>query len=230
MKVCYVDESGNQPQDPCLVMVGIIVDAARLNRTREEFAEIFDLVQSLFQENLRELKGSKMIFGKDRWRNIDPELRKRIAQYFCDWLARRKHHIALAGIDRHRLSEVGAANFPELQGDPWLAAAVHVALQIQKHHQGSQSNKGQTFLFFDENKAKADFLAELVFAPPAWTDAYYERDRKRAQFDQLIDSAFAVKSHHAGLVQIADLFALILRRYAELHDFESPELWPGETP
>src|SRR3990170_485665 len=62
MKVCYVDESGNGEQDRCLVMVGIVVDALRLNRTREEFNEVFDVVQSLFQENLRELKGAKIIF------------------------------------------------------------------------------------------------------------------------------------------------------------------------
>jgi hypothetical protein len=44
VKVCYVDETGNTAQDPCLVMVGILVDAYRLNRTREEFADIFDEV------------------------------------------------------------------------------------------------------------------------------------------------------------------------------------------
>lgn len=46
--------------------------------------------------------------------------------------------------------------------------------------------------------------------------------------DQMIDSSFVVKSHHAGLVQVADLYAMILRRYAELHDYNSPEQWDGE--
>jgi hypothetical protein len=35
-------------------MVGILVDAYRTNRAREEFSEIFDDVQALFEENLRE--------------------------------------------------------------------------------------------------------------------------------------------------------------------------------
>ncbi len=105
MKICYVDESGNNPEDPCLVMVGVVVDAYRLNRTREEFADIFDEIQTLFEENLRELKGSKMIFGRDRWRKVDPEVRKRIAGYLCDWIADRKHHIALAAVvDDDRLA------------------------------------------------------------------------------------------------------------------------------
>lgn len=34
MKLCYMDESGNRDSDSCLVMVGVMVDDARLNRTR----------------------------------------------------------------------------------------------------------------------------------------------------------------------------------------------------
>lgn len=228
MKVCYVDESGNQDQDPCLVMVGIVVDTLRLSRTQEEFKEIFDIVQGLFQENLRELKGSKMIFGRDRWRSVDRTIRKRIAEFFCNWVVNRKHHIVLAAIDRKRLDQIGGKDFPEVANDPWLAASLHIALQLQKHHQSKAKNKGRTFLFVDENKRAADQLAELLFAPPDWTDAYYGRGKKQPRLDQLIDSAFAVKSHHAGLVQVADLYALILRRYAELHDYGSTELWDGE--
>ncbi|TFH42189.1 MAG: DUF3800 domain-containing protein [Lysobacterales bacterium] len=109
-----------------------------------------------------------------------------------------------------------------------MAGSLHLALQIQKHHQSKGNNKGQTFLFVDENKKSADQLAELLFAPPEWSDAYYDRDKKQARLDQVIDSAFAVKSHHAGLVQVADLYALILRRYVELHDYGSAEIWDGE--
>lgn len=228
MKVCYVDESGNQEQDPCVVMVGIVVDSMRLNRTREEFNDVFEVVQGLFQENLRELKGSKMIFGRDRWRNVKPEVRKRIAEFFCTWLVSRKHHLVLAAIDREAMQQVDVDGHPEIAANPWLACSVHVALQLQKHHQAQSKNKGHTFLFVDENKKDADRLAELLFSPPAWTDEYYGRKKKQPRLDQLIDSAFAVKSHHAGLVQVADMYALILRRYAELHDYNQPELWDGE--
>lgn len=228
MKVCYVDESGNQRCDPCLVMVGIVVDAARLNRTRDEFNEIFDTVQSLFDTNLRELKGTKMIFGRDRWRNVDPNTRKQITKYFCDWIVNRKHHLVMAAIDRSKFSTTDGSAFSEVSHAPWLTASLHIALQLQKHYQSAKKNKGHTFLFVDENKKSADSLAELLFNPPEWTDHYYERNKKQARLNQLIDSAFAVKSHHAGLVQVADLYALILRRYAELNEYKSEELWDGE--
>jgi hypothetical protein len=228
MKVCYVDESGNDANDPCLVMVGIVVDAYRLNRTREEFGEIFDTIQRLFQDNLKELKGAKMIFGRDRWRKVDAETRKRIAGSLCNWVVDRKHHIVLAAIDRRRFKQADGTRFPEVSADPWLACSLHIALQLQKNYQGKEKNKGRTFLFIDENKQKADELAELLFEPPEWTDSYYGRCKNKARLDQLIDSSFAVKSHHAGLVQVADMYALILRRYAELHDYGSSELWEGE--
>lgn len=99
---------------------------------------------------------------------------------------------------------------------------------MQKHNQGRGNNKGHTFLVFDENKAKADDLAELLWTPPPSTDDFYDKKRQQERLDQLIDSAFTVKSHHAGLVQVADLYAFILRRYVELKDYGSGEEWIGE--
>ncbi len=237
MKVCYVDESGNDTKDPCLVMVGIVVDAYRLNRTREELGEIFDDIQQQVREslkesqkkfNLKEFKASKAIFGRGRWREVDPEIRQRITRFLCNWVVERKHHIVLAAIDRERFGQSDRSRFPEVANDPWLACSLHIALQIQKYHQGKEKNKGRTFLFIDENKQKADKLSELLFEPPEWTDPYYGRRKNQARLDQLIDSSFAVKSHHAGLVQVADLYALILRRYAELHEYKRSEEWEGE--
>jgi hypothetical protein len=228
MKVCYVDESGNDTKDPCLVMVGIVIDAYRLNRTREEFGEIFDDIQRLFQGNLKELKATKVLYGRDRWRNVDHETRKRIVSSLCDWVVKRKHHIVLAAIDRERFKQADGSRFPEVSADPWLAGSLHIALQLQKKYQGEEKNKGRTFLFIDDDKQKADKLSELLFKPPKWTDSYYQRRGNQAPLDQLIDSSFAVKSHHVGLVQVADMYALILRRYAELHEYNRSEKWKGE--
>lgn len=155
MKICYVDESGNQSTDPCLIMVGLLVDALRLHRTREEFGDIFDTVKENFEEDLKELKGSKMLFGRDRWRKIDPAIRKGIAERLCAWLCERKHHVVLAAIDKAKFEKQKSSSLPDFTNDPWLASAVHVALQVQKSNQGKSHNKGLTFLVFDENKANS---------------------------------------------------------------------------
>jgi len=229
MKFCYCDESGMQDKDPCFIAVGIVIDAARLNRTKDAFGDIFDTIQKLFPEQLRELKGSKLLLGRDRWRNIDPTIRKTICESLCNWIGHRKHDLIITAIDREKYTATKATVPEELQRGVWVAGMTHLALQLQKLHQNERNNKGRTLLIIDDNKQFADHLAEVLWLPPAWTDSYYDRGRKQEQLDQIIDSAFAVRSHHAGMVQVADLFALVFRRFAEIKDFASAEEWEGET-
>ena len=228
MKFCYVDESLDNQCQLVQVMVGIVVDAQRLNRTRLEFGEIFGVVGDAFPGALRELKGSKIFYGRDGWRQVAPEVRKDIFRRFCEWLSDRKHHLAMSAIDVGRFNSDLPAHYPETLKDLWVAGAVHIALQLQRLRQGLDKNKGHTVIIFDENKLKADKLNEVLFGPPEWTEPYYDKTKKHQPLDQIIDSAFFTKSHHAGLAQVADLFAFAFRRYAELTEYEIQPEYPGE--
>src|SRR5262249_55093260 len=138
------------------------------------------------------------------------------------------HHLALAAINRKKSQEQKSKEIPKECQDEWLASGLHVALQIQKANQGKGKNKGHTFLIFDDNKTKAEKLSDLLWEPPTWTDDYYGKTNKQQRLDQIVDTTFTIKSHHAGLVQVADLFAFIFRLYAEMSDFGQPEEWQGE--
>ena len=138
------------------------------------------------------------------------------------------HCLAISAIDIRRFKAGLPDDYPDGLRDLWLAGAVHIALQLQKLHQTIKKNKGHTVLIFDENKVKADKLNEILFTPPEWTEPYYEKRRKQAPLDQIIDSAFFTKSHHAGLAQVADLFAFVFRRYAELTEYGAEPVYPGE--
>jgi hypothetical protein len=81
---------------------------------------------------------------------------------------------------------------------------------------------------FDEYRAKGDALAELLFDPPAWTEAYYNRSADADPLDQITDTAFYARSHHVGLVQVVDVFAFVLRRFTELADYGAQEGYEGE--
>jgi Protein of unknown function (DUF3800) len=229
MKFCYVDESLDNQSQLVQVMVGIVVDAHRLNRTRLEFGEIFSMVGDAFPGALRELKGSKIFYGRDGWRQVAPETRKEIFRRFCAWLTDRKHHLAISAIDVARFGTDLPAGYPETIKDLWVAGALHIALQLQRLHQSLGKNKGHTVLIFDENKLKADRLNEVLFAPPQWTEPYYDKTRKQQSLDQIVDSAFFTKSHHAGLTQVADLFAFVFRRYAELTEYGVEPEYEGEA-
>ena len=126
------------------------------------------------------------------------------------------------------MKEYGESETATERRDKWLAAGLHIALQIQKANQKTKKNKGHTFLVFDDNKQKADNLSDLLWQPPHWTDDYYDKKPRGERLDQIIDTTFSIKSHHAGLVQVADLFAFILRRYVEIEDFRAGQQWPGE--
>lgn len=226
MKICYVDETGIDGKDRHVVMVGILVDAYGLNKTRVEFDGIFSALQRT--TIMKELKGTKMIFGNDEWRKVDESIREEITDSFCNWVVERKHSIVLSAIDRTLFKPEADDTIPKQCKDIWVAGGLHIVLQIQKHFQKEKKNKGHTFLIFDDNPVFAKRLSDLLWKPPAWIDDYYGRKPKQDPLDQIINTTFTVNSEHAGLVQVADIFAVIFKRHAELRDPQTKEKVPGE--
>lgn len=225
VKLCYVDETGTDGQSRLVVMVGIVADSRRLHRTQTDFADTFARLGEGTVKELRELKSVELYRGHGPWKGVDGPDRAAIIGDLCAWLCERKQDIALAAIDVERFREDSLHE----DLDHWMTAALHIALQVQRAHQGLKKRKGSTFLIFDEHQRHADRLAELLFDPPEWTDAYYGRSKHQERLDQVIDTAFYARSHHVGFVQVADLFAFLFRRYAELHDYGVPPAYEDEV-
>ena len=231
MKVCYVDDSGNPSQDRIFVMVGIVADTTRLHKTDVEFNKFLKDVRSVFPENLKELKGSRILYGKGAWRQVDAAKRKQIFTDLSVWLDSRKHDIIVSAIDVEKVKQSGNIHNTvpkEIASELWVAVGLNIALQIQARNQGEDKNKGNTFLFIDDNAQKLPLLCELLWEPPAWIDGFYPRKKKEERLNQIIDTAFAVQSHHCSLVQVADLLAFVVRRHFELQNqIDKPE-WKEE--
>jgi hypothetical protein len=229
MKVCYVDESGNTTQDQMFVMVGIIADATKLHKTSREFAEFFEKVRSVFPEDLKELKGSRILYGRGAWRQVDPAKRKKIFVDLSKWLDNRGHSVLISAIDTKKVTANSTTTPKEITDNLWAAAGLNIALQIQGKHQGEEKNKGNTFLFIDDNAQKLPALCKLLWTPPTeWIDGYYPKKPKAEHLNQIIDTAFAVRSHHCNLVQVADLLAFIVRRHFELLNKVNKPEWNEE--
>lgn len=227
MFFAYVDETGIDGQSPATVMAGIVVNAERLNRTQVELAKIFDVLESSASGAFKELKSSDLLRGKGVWRHMDNATRVGKIENLCHWVGDRKHGLALSAIDNADVitDKPGAV---ELK-DPWQASAWHIALQLQRCHQKQKGSKGRTILVFDDNKVGVSKITEAIYAPPPWTDTYYERAKRQDRLDCIIDTPFAAQSHLIGLVQVADVYAAIFRRYTELHDYDDVERYPGES-
>jgi len=231
MKVCYVDESGSPAQDQIFVMVGIIADATRLHRTSREFATFFEKVRNVFPEDLKELKGSRILYGKGAWRQVDAAKRKQIFADLSAWLDERKHSILVYALDTKKVAAASKQHTTvpsAIATNLWVATGMNIALQIQAKHQMEEKNKGNTFLFIDDNAQKLPALCELLWTPPAWLDGYYPKKPREEHLNQIIDTAFAVQSHHCSLVQVADLLAFVVRRYFELLNKVNKPEWDEE--
>ena len=109
----------------------------------------------------------------------------------------------------------------------WSIASMHLVLGIQKQYQREKQNKGKTLFIFD-NACNGDELLRYVLDPPEATAGFYNRAKKQLPLDQVIDVPYFADSRHVGLIQVADLFAFLLRLYAELAEGVIDEKYDGE--
>ena len=226
MKFCYLDESGHGAE--ITVVVGIIVDALRMHRTKADWSELLEELQTISPGHLDELKGGALYRGRDYWRQWDAGERIRVVEKIIKWMAQRKHKVTFGAVSKtNLLKEKDQFDLDGFQtANMWSLAAMHVILSIQKRYQREPKNKGNTLFIFDKPEQKR--LLELVLNPPIATDMFYSRKRNHPAHDQVIDVPFFADSRHIGLIQVADLFAYFIRLYAELTDKTIDEKFEGE--
>jgi Protein of unknown function (DUF3800) len=106
-------------------------------------------------------------------------------------------------------------------------------------HQREARNKGHTVIIFDQGRGAGE-VAEIVLKPPPWSDSFYEYERlirrrhrelpnPEQPLSMIVDVPYFADSRHVGMLQIADLFAYLLRRYAELRAGLRNEEYSGEA-
>jgi hypothetical protein len=232
--ICYADESGctglefdkNQPH---FVMVGILANTYSLHRTQSDFGEITDTFRQLTGKDFQEVKADQLYAGRGPWAVVTGERRHPAYRSVLEWLVRRKHDVIFSAIDTRVFFERLAADtrLPSLLPAPYIAAALHIALAVQRRNQGQEKNKERTLLIYDQQEQFDKRISELISRPADWTDPYYGY-KSGDRLGQIIDTAYFVRSHHASLIQVADLIAFVFRRHAEINDGGDPERFSGE--
>lgn len=226
MKFCYVDESGHGSE--ITVVAGIIVDALRMHRTKDDWKELLDDLQSILPGQIRELKGGELYRGRDYWRQLDGGERVQVIERIIMWMSSRRHKVTFGAVSKTSLlRQKDNYSLGGLQSKSmWTIAAMHLILSVQKTYQGEPKNKGHTLFVFDEPRRRD--LLEIVLRPPTATDGFYKRKKAQSALDQVIDVPYFADSRHIGLIQVADLFAYLIRLYAELVDGVIDEKFGGE--
>jgi Protein of unknown function (DUF3800) len=238
MKFAYVDESGDQGQGDAFVMAGVLVDAYRLRKYAVKFDEMIAAFLTKHPGAPKELKTKNFINGVGGWSKVDPEERKKFLSQICSLIAECSKIFGVAfSFELFNAALNGGYGQP-FEGDHWLGAALFVAALVQKKMQTERGNKGLTVLICDDNKQGMPKLADALYDSNPWLDPIYQTSTRRRgetvweeisndeRFDQIVNCAFAIKSQHSSLIQVADVVCYVYRRHLELKS--DAEAWPGE--
>lgn len=236
MKFAYFDESGDRGTggSDVFVMAGLLIDAFKIRKHTAKFDQLLRDILGKDENSPRELKTKFLIDGKKKWRHVELSLRKKYLTNICDHAVSCSKIFAVAFSFKNFDHAVNKANGELPFGrDYWVAAAIFIATSIQKKMQKEPKNKGLTVLIFDDNKMAMSKLSDLLYTAPAWFDGLYQKrkdgDKMKPEdrFNQIINSAFAIKSEHSSLIQVSDTVSYVYRRHLELMDGDD-EYWQGE--
>ena len=231
VKFIYVDESGGRDQSDVFTMCGLMVDAYKLRKKTEDFD---GMLNGMFaglpvQWPPRELKTKKFIEGGGPWKRIDAEERKQFLTDVCQLAVSNGAKVfgialSFAAFDHAKGLGLGQPT----QGNLWLASAMYTCCLLQKKMQGISGRKGLTVFIMDDNKREMPNLSDALYQRNPWYDGLYEQQKKKRgkqiwigrsphdRFDQIVNTAFAIKSDHSSLVQVADAISYVYRRHLEL--------------
>jgi hypothetical protein len=216
MKLCYCDESGTG-DEPIATMVGIVVDASRMHLTKTHWQDLLDTLSNRFGRKIAEIHTRDFYAGNGLFRDMDGPARARLITSIFEWLTERKHYVVYSSVVKKSYFEAYAEKaIPDELNTPWRFLGFHLVLAMQKHCQNHERPKGHTIYVFDNEEREKMRFTDLIARPPVWSDSYYRRGKKQDQLDQVIDAPFFGDSRDVVLIQLADMIAFLLRRYAEV--------------
>lgn len=237
MFLCYVDESGYNgkkfnPAQPVQTMAGIFPNLYNFHKSDAEFKKVFEIINQKIP--IDEIKATEIYRGRKSWKEIKPAIRDKVIEFYIKWICDRNHKFIITAIDNKQFFRIKKANsehvFFKLFPYPWLLSAFHLSLVIQKCNRCKRGNKGKTILVFDEQDAFEEALCELIFDPPDFIDEYvkFEKKKEKERLNQIVDSAYFVKSHHSSMAQVVDILSFLYRLYLELNHYGFDEAYDGE--
>lgn len=239
MKFAYIDESGDVGEGDVFVMAGLLIDAYRLRKHTAEFDQALSTFLAKHPSAPKELKTKAFINGKGGWNVVTPDERKQFLADMCD-LAIEVSKIYGFGMSFQAFNAARANGAYAIPGskDYWPLNGMFISGLIQKKMQIQSNNKGLTVIIFDDNKVHMPKLSDGLYYANPWFDGLYQQNKtvkaktvwqtpKQAErFNQVINTAFAIKSEHSSLVQVADAVSYVYRRWLELTT--QPEAYAGE--
>ena len=239
MKFIYVDESGARDQGDVFVMCGLMIDAYKLRKKTEVFDRRLEAIFARHPGRREDFKTSRFINGRGGWSDIDAVERKEFLRGVCALAVGNGGKVFGLALSFTAFDAVAAGDAQPFGNNYWLASAAFTACLVQKKMQVIKNSKGLTVVIMDDNKREMPKLSDELYQGNEWFDGLYQvrgtkrgksvwmQRKKQNRFDQIINTAFAIKSDHSSMVQVADAISYVYRRNLELTSED--EAWDGET-
>ena len=232
MKFCYIDESGLTKGDRIIVLVGVVVDSHRMHISKAEWSEMLGACSRITGKPVAEIHMRDVYRGRGEWHDVDPAIRHAVIGLYIDWLLKRKHKFTFTAVDAERLQR-RMNDAPELfagcrKVTPGCVGMLHLMCSIQKQHKSLEKPKGHTVLVCDGDTQLDENILDWSCSPPAWTDTFYDKEKRQQRFDQIVDVPYYGDSKRILLLQMSDLLAYILRLNVLLRESCEDERYRGE--
>ena len=238
MKFAYIDESGSTAEGDVFVMAGLVIDAYNLRKATALFDDELRTFLGAYPVQQRELKTKAFINGNSNWSLIPAQDRKEFLTKICD-LATQKTEIIAFGMSFQSFNGICKDTLP--YKNYWEMNGMFISALIQIRAQKlpkKQKKKGLTVLIFDDNQRGMPKVSDGLYQADPWFDGLYNQKKnvrgnttwpaipKDKRFDYIVNTAFAIKSEHSSLIQIADAISYVYRHNLELATMD--EKWKGE--
>lgn len=238
MKFAYVDESGDREQSDVFVMAGLLIDAYRLRKHTIAFDAMIKEFLAKHPGAPTEIKTKALLNGAGGWSKVDAADRKTFVSDIGDLAigCTKIYPIAFSFQQFDKAMKGGHGHPFNTYGQ---ATALFIASLVQQKMQDEDGNKGLTVLICDDNRMDMSALSDHLYTASPWFDPIYQRGVKKKgfptrwravqpdeRFDRIVNTGFAIKSHHSSFVQVADVVCYVYRRDLELHTED--EAWEGE--
>ena len=221
-------------------MCGLMVDAYKLRKKTADFDRRLEVLFARHPGARADLKTRRFINGSGGWSAIDAEERKEFLTGVCRLAVENGGKVFGIGLSFDAFDTAAATGLAQPFGDNyWLCGALFTSCLVQKKMQTIKNGKGLTVVIMDDNKREMPRLSDALYQGDPWFDGLYRMQGKKRgrtvwiertnadRFDHIVNTAFAIKSDHSSLVQVADAISYVYRRHLELTS--ASEEWPGES-
>lgn len=210
-------------------------------KTLDQQETIFSMLKEHGYE-LKELKGADLYCGRGDWKEVDGGKRHELYKDLLKWMSNRMMKIIISGVDLNKFKSMCQKNDKLKRYDYLVWQYLHIVLAIHKKEcrkkkykrkedelRPKKNNKGKTIFIIDQLKEHEKELSNLLSKKPSWVDQYFScKVPDEFRLCEIVDTAYFVRSHQANLIQLADLVAYVVRRYAELKENYHSKRFEGE--